>query len=334
LSPTGEQIGENWLDPVWPITVWQEWDYHRYVAYFTGGPYSAQVVSPNGGEIWHVGEQRWILWNVSIGADSTSAVDVFLDRNGGNTGYPEQLANNIWAGYGGFCWTVTGQVSAHCRIKIIAEDVADNSAWDTSTYDFCISETGNNNPVIDTGLHCKYPYTECNECINWGESFTLEVHAHDPDADSMYYEWHCGPPPFGGHFPNGQNVMTTAQNYVVYTAPTTGKQGEDYLSLAVNDVRGGQTWTTGRLRIYDQGTNCLCGDANDDGIISSGDIVFLISYLYKRGPAPYPYEKADVNNDCVVNSADITYLNNYLFKHGPLPECCWIHPISKLAEFP
>jgi len=327
LSPTGEQIGENWLDPVWPITVWQEWDYHRYVAYFSGGPYTAQVVSPNGWEIWHVGEQRWILWNVSIGADSTSLVDVFLDRNGGNTGYPEQLASNIWAGYGGFCWTVTGDVSAHCKIKIVAEDVAGNSDEDSSDFDFSISETGNNNPVIDTGLHCKYAQTECNECIKYGEWFTLEVHAHDPDADSIYYEWYA----FLGQFPNGESTMTTAENYVVYTAPdwakpNVGKQWDDFLSVTVVDVRGGSNFTYGYLGLYYPETNCICGDLNSDTYLNSADIVFLIDYLFKGGPTPFPLEKGDVNKDCVINSADVTYFQNYMFKRGPRPECGWICP--------
>jgi hypothetical protein len=94
--------------------------------------------------------------------------------------------------YGGYwLWTVTGPVSTHCRVKITADDCAQNQTYDISNWNFSISDSGNNNPVIDQGLHCKYAQTECNECIKWGESFTLEVHAHDLDADSMYYEWYA-----------------------------------------------------------------------------------------------------------------------------------------------
>jgi N-acetylmuramoyl-L-alanine amidase len=328
-------------EPLWKFEVpYFEYDYHNYVAYFSGGPYSAEVVSPNGWETWYVAEQETIKWNASIGADSTTLVNIYLDRNSGNDGYPEHLAGSLWLEWGNsFPWTVTGPVSAHCKIKIVAEDVAGNSDWDVSNYDFSISGTGNNNPVIEGRLHCRDPQEECNECIKWGESVTLEIFAHDPDADSIYYEWYAEGGPLDGHFPNGQNRMTTAQNWVVYTAPTKAGEGGNtswqvFLSVTVIDVRGGSDDTSSYLGIYDLGTNCLCGDVQDDEIINSGDIVFLTTYLYKRGSAPYPYEKADVNNDCVVNSADITYLNNYLFKYGPLPECCWIHPISKLVEFP
>jgi hypothetical protein len=327
LGPTGAQMGEDWYLPEWPITVSAEFDYHRYIAYFSGGPYSAQVDTPNGWEIWRVDEQRTIAWDVSPGADSTTFVDVFLDRNGGNSGYPEKLADSIpGAYYWGWTWTVTPPCSNHCRIKVVAYDRAGNSAWDISNWDFSISASGNNNPVIDQGLHCKYAQTECNDCIKYGESFTLEVHAHDLDHDSMYYEWHCGAPPSGGHFSNGQNVMITPQNYVVYTAPILVKQElYDYLSVAVTDVRGGQNWASGGLWIYPPGFSCLCGDANNDGFYTPADISYLINYLFMGGPPPHePILKADANNDCAVTPADISYLINYSFCGGPPPECCWI----------
>ena len=63
----------------------------------------------------------------------------------------------------------------------------------------------------------------------------------------------------------------------------------------------------------------LCGDANRDGIINSADIVYLINYLFKNGPAPDPLSIGDVNSDEIINSADVVYLINYLFKSGPAP---------------
>jgi N-acetylmuramoyl-L-alanine amidase len=319
LTSWGDQI-ETYDNADWHMMVPGDLDdYHRYVAYFTGGPYSAQVVSPNGWEIWHVGEERIITWSVSPGADSTTYVDVFLDRNGGNSGYPEKLLDSIpGAYYYGWGWTVTGPVSTHCRIKVVAYDRAGNSAWDVSNLDFSISASGNNNPEIKQGLHCKYPYTECNDCIKWGDSFTLEVHAHDLDGDSMYYEWYC----IQGHFPNGQHTMTTPQNYVVYTAPTKAEedgknQFQDFLNCTAIDVRGGSNDTSGYLGIYDPLDTCLCGDVDGDSELIASDVVFLQNYFYIHGPSFAPTEIGDVNNDCVVDAADIVYLQNYLYIHGP-----------------
>jgi len=63
------------------------------------------------------------------------------------------------------------------------------------------------------------------------------------------------------------------------------------------------------------------GDCNGDGIIDLGDVVHLINYLYKDGPAPDPLETGDVNCDEVVDLGDVVYLINYLFKGGPPPSC-------------
>jgi len=62
------------------------------------------------------------------------------------------------------------------------------------------------------------------------------------------------------------------------------------------------------------------GDVNSDGIIDVQDIVFLINYCFKGGPAPDPLEKGDVTADGSVNVQDIIHLVNYLFKYG-MPPC-------------
>jgi len=61
------------------------------------------------------------------------------------------------------------------------------------------------------------------------------------------------------------------------------------------------------------------GDATGDGVINSADVVYLINYLFKGGPAPEPLEAGDCNCDGIINSADVVYLINYLFKGGPPP---------------
>ena len=63
------------------------------------------------------------------------------------------------------------------------------------------------------------------------------------------------------------------------------------------------------------------GDANGDGEIDIGDIVYLINYLYKGGPAPDPLEAGDVDFDGVIDLGDLLYLINYLYKGGPAPAC-------------
>jgi hypothetical protein len=61
------------------------------------------------------------------------------------------------------------------------------------------------------------------------------------------------------------------------------------------------------------------GDANSDGAVGPGDVVYLINYLFRGGPKPCPMEAGDANCDGVVGPGDIVYLINYLYRGGPPP---------------
>jgi hypothetical protein len=65
----------------------------------------------------------------------------------------------------------------------------------------------------------------------------------------------------------------------------------------------------------------LRGDANADGTIDLGDVVYLVNYLYKVGPAPIPMEAGNANCDEGIEVEDIVYLVNYLLRNGPVPSC-------------
>jgi hypothetical protein len=65
----------------------------------------------------------------------------------------------------------------------------------------------------------------------------------------------------------------------------------------------------------------ICGDVTDDDEVNILDIVFLINYKYKSGPAPEPLTCGDVNSDESVDILDIVYLINYRYKAGPEPNC-------------
>jgi len=63
------------------------------------------------------------------------------------------------------------------------------------------------------------------------------------------------------------------------------------------------------------------GDANGDEEITVSDVIYLINYLFKEGPAPDPVLIGDLNCDVQVTVSDVVYLINYLFKGGPPPGC-------------
>ena len=61
------------------------------------------------------------------------------------------------------------------------------------------------------------------------------------------------------------------------------------------------------------------GDANGDKKVTISDVVYIVNYLFKGGPAPVPFLSGDANCDGNVNITDVIYLINYLFKGGPGP---------------
>jgi hypothetical protein len=63
------------------------------------------------------------------------------------------------------------------------------------------------------------------------------------------------------------------------------------------------------------------GDVTGDGVINLGDMVYLITYVYKSGPAPNPLLAGDATCDGEVNLGDVVYLITYLYRGGPAPSC-------------
>jgi hypothetical protein len=63
------------------------------------------------------------------------------------------------------------------------------------------------------------------------------------------------------------------------------------------------------------------GDVNKDHGLTVADVVYMINYLFKGGPAPDPMKRGDVNHDGRVTIGDAVFLVNYLFRGGPEPVC-------------
>ena len=62
------------------------------------------------------------------------------------------------------------------------------------------------------------------------------------------------------------------------------------------------------------------GDANDNGTITSSDIIYIVNYVFKIGPPPIPTEEVgDVDCTGAITSADVIYLVSFVFKGGPAP---------------
>ncbi len=67
----------------------------------------------------------------------------------------------------------------------------------------------------------------------------------------------------------------------------------------------------------------ICGDVNGRDGVSGGDLVYLITYLFRGGPPPRcpMLGRADCNSDGTIDAADVVTLVAYLFRLGAPPDC-------------
>jgi hypothetical protein len=95
------------------------------------------LIYPNGGEIWHIGDKVNIKWTTN-NANTLPKLDIFLSHNGGkymDTTILSKVVNN------GSCqWTATGETSTNCRIAIgLTNEYSSTVYLSTSKADFTIS---------------------------------------------------------------------------------------------------------------------------------------------------------------------------------------------------
>ncbi|MEW6014419.1 MAG: dockerin type I repeat-containing protein, partial [Candidatus Zixiibacteriota bacterium] len=108
--------------------------------------------------------------------------------------------------------------------------------------------------------------------------------------------------PPGSTYGVGIRIDGSVQSYMVWDAavPASGTVDTVYYSV-------------------EEGFPFVNGDPSDNGAVNILDATFLISYLYKNGPAPYPLTAGDANCNGRINILDATYIISFLFKGGPPP---------------
>lgn len=83
-----------------------------------------------------------------------------------------------------------------------------------------------------------------------------------------------------------------------------------------NNACGTSDWSA--VRSFSTGCIVqLTGDVNADGAHTSADLITMLNYVFKSGPAPLPVEAAgDVNCSGQVTSEDLIHMVNFTFKNG------------------
>jgi len=132
----------------------------------------------------------------------------------------------------------------------------------------------------------------------------------DPENNDIYYwfDWDDGTnSDWLGPYVSGGTCSASHSwiNPGVYEVTVKAKDTFDHES----------TWSVpASVTVY------ISGDCNGDTLVDTGDVVYLVNYLYKNGPLPIPVTSSgDCNGDSLVDVGDVVYLINYLYKNGPSP---------------
>jgi hypothetical protein len=175
-----------------------------------------------------------------------------------------------------------------------------DETWDTVTFDPLLTNTGASADSYLVTLARNYPTPEewwvrlsCGG-ISWDTTITtMKIYTDDPmlptQSDQMYLDVI---PRTAGH-----------GNFSIYVESLS--KPDLKLSSSIAFV----------LNAY------LRGDANADTVIDVGDVIYLINYLFKGGPAVNPLPSGDATCDGVIDVGDVVYLINYLFRGGTAPSC-------------
>jgi hypothetical protein len=153
-------------------------------------------------------------------------------------------------------------------------------------------------------------------------TLTLKVYGDDEGCDSvtwiefddMWYE--PDPPQTPANPPSCEAGYPALFNW----SPAMSDTGTWICSFTTLDAGG----DPGSDQIVITVGTAFCGDCVEDTLIELGDLIYLIQWLYKAGPAPDPLCRADANCDGAADVGDVVYLINYLFRFGPAPcvGCC------------
>jgi hypothetical protein len=131
IDPGVLEYGTTYEWYVLAYNVWDEFTLGPTWTFTTMTEPDLQVIAPNGGETWDVGEVKNIRWTSN---NCRGLVTIMLSRSGGADGTWETLATSLGVG-GTYAWTVTRPVSSQCRIKILG-----GVCTDMSDADFAIAE--------------------------------------------------------------------------------------------------------------------------------------------------------------------------------------------------
>jgi len=203
-----------------------------------------------------------------------------------------------------FTFTPGFTQSGQYLVSFIAYDTG--GLTDTAIVEINVIDGGNQAPQIITVL----PETT-DVFIDVLHQDVLD--AVDPDLDSIVFTAITGSPNMAFSYTGAPG---SAQGLFGFVPAFSEADAVYEVQFIATDYPGGLTDVLVR---YYHVLPMMRGDVDSDNSYSMNDIVYLINYFFRGGPAPDPLDTGDVDRNGAVNVADIAYLVNYLYNNGPAP---------------
>lgn len=295
---------------------------------------SVRVISPNGGEVWKVGEIRTIAWEAADNV-GVARINIYYSTNGGAAW---KLIAQAVSNSGDYRWEVPSILSENCLVKVEAFDTAGNKGSDVSDRPFTIVDISPPKPVIVS-------IEPSSTSTRRGQSFTISIYVDvtgygisggevvlsfnanvmkvvevkpgtlfgadtiqgikeiDNEAGTLTYALaRIGeipvPTPSGDFAIIEFEVSSNAErgNYEIKILKV-GLADENFQDILGIETRGGTVAITG-----------LLGDINGDGKVNYIDLAMLGASYGKRGGTPGFNPAADLNGDGIIDYKDLAIL--------------------------
>jgi len=197
-------------------------------------------------------------------------------------------------------------------IRFIATDIpggGDTPLSDTLEVTITVNEAGNQAPEFTVVTAVLPPD---RQPIVIGELHTTNLTVTDPDMDIVTITMTNSPTDFADFTftDNGDNTATLN---------VTGTSEEVLQVFSVTYTATDPGGLSTDVNVEYLVAPFIRGDANSDGQLDMSDIMYILNYIFKDGPAPASMEAADADFNNVNDFLDALYLIQYFYKKGPPP---------------